>query len=112
MSDPGHATDPYKAPETVAANVDVARDRAPVLHRGGGALAVAAGVVLLYISIGEHTYAAKGVGAGAFIIALGAWMVIFGYPRNAEGLAPVWWRAGLVLTAIIVLLATVSAMSQ
>jgi hypothetical protein len=36
-----------------------------------------------------------------FIGVTGGWLGVFGYPERADGLAPRWWRVGLLLTLAV-----------
>ncbi len=90
MSDDERGPSPYKAPAVLPTTVDAARDRSPILHRGGGALALAGGGVLVYLGVVERVPSLRMLATGAILVAMGGWMMAFGYPRNAEGLAPLW----------------------
>lgn len=42
--------------------------------------------------------------------ATGLWLLVFGYPRRADGLAPAWWRLGLVGVVIAACVGTCMAL--
>jgi hypothetical protein len=38
-----------------------------------------------------------------FLLATGTWLAAFGHPKRPDGLAPVWWRLGILGWAILLL---------
>jgi hypothetical protein len=66
---------------------------------GLGFLAVA--VVLGWLVYSEGARMARAVMGIPFFGATGLWLLAFGYPVRADGLAPVWWRAGLVGCVVV-----------
>jgi hypothetical protein len=75
-------------------------------HRIEGGLALFAAGGLAYLCLAIHEIPIKLLYVVPVLAATGLWMVAFGYPRRSDGLAPGWWRLGLVATAILFLAAT------
>jgi hypothetical protein len=76
-------------------------------HRIEGGLALFAAGGLAYLCLAMHEIPVKLVYVVPVLAATGLWMVVFGYPKRSDGLAPAWWRLGLVATAILFLAATI-----
>ncbi len=69
-------------------------------HRASGLaqLLLAGGLAWGCLSTG--TVPGKVLLLAPLLAASGLWMLVFGYPQGPDGLAPGWWRLGLVATAI------------
>jgi hypothetical protein len=76
-------------------------------HRIQGGLALFASGGLAYMCLTTHKVDVKLVYIVPVLAAIGLWMVVFGYPKRSDGLAPAWWRLGLVATAVVFLAATI-----
>jgi hypothetical protein len=92
---------PYTAsqtdPRTSEATTIASRPR----FHGVGFLAV--GGALAYFTIATHVITAKALLAVPLMLACGLWMVVFGYPKRKDGVAPLWWRLGLLAIAALFL---------
>jgi hypothetical protein len=63
-------------------------------------LAVATVFAILFYGAGMRGPARLIMGI-PFFGATGLWLLVFGYPKRADGLAPVWWRLGLVGCVVV-----------
>lgn len=61
---------------------------------------IVASVALAWVVFAGHLHSARAIILVPFCGATGLWLLVFGYPRGADGLAPGWWRLGLVVLVI------------
>jgi hypothetical protein len=62
---------------------------------------LAFGGALAYLTLAMHAITPRVFLATPLLLACGLWMIVFGYPKRQDGLAPAWWRLGLVATATV-----------
>ena len=88
------------------------RDTSSVLHRVGGVVAMAGGGALVYMMFDVNRPSLRMLATAPVLFAMGVWFVVFGYPRDVDGMAPAWWRAGLALAAAVALVVTLTLWSS
>ena len=75
-----------------------------------GALFLAFAAVAGWLVFSEGFRRARAIVVVPLFGATGLWMLIFGYPVREDGLAPAWWRLGLVGVVIASCLGTCVAL--
>ena len=75
-------------------------------HRIEGAAMLLLGGGRAYLILQGHFLEPKALLAAPLLASTGAWMLAFGYPKRADGMAPGWWRLGLITLAIAATAAT------
>ena len=75
-------------------------------HRVGGAAMLAMALGLSFLLASDRVFPAKAVLALPCVGAVGLWLLAFGHPVREDGLAPVWWRAGLGATLVVLFAAS------
>lgn len=72
-----------------------------IRHRLEGLFSLAVSLVLLYLVFVTRVITPKVLYLIPALAAVGSWLVVFGYPKRDDGLAPAWWRLGLVTTTAL-----------
>jgi hypothetical protein len=72
-----------------------------IRHRLEGVFALAFSVSLLYLVFEMRVITPKVLYLIPATAAVGLWLVVFGHPKRDDGLAPRWWRLGLVTTTAL-----------
>ena len=72
-----------------------------IRHRLEGLATLVFGLGLLYLVFVTRVITPKVLYLIPALAAVGLWLVIFGYPTRDDGLAPGWWRLGLLTTTAI-----------
>lgn len=66
-------------------------------HRLYGLVLIAIAALFGWLVFAEHLRSAKAIIFCPLLGATGVWLLVFGYPvRQEDGLAPGWWRLGLL----------------
>ena len=75
--------------------------RAHLKHRVVGAVLLALSVAIVVLVFHFRYATVKTLFVVPLLAAWGGWALAFGYPTGEDGMAPRWWRIGLVATAVI-----------
>jgi hypothetical protein len=75
--------------------------RRDVRHRIQGVIALLVAGVLAFFCLSLHAITIRAMFVAPMAAAIGVWMIAFGYPKRADGLAPLWWRLGLIATVVV-----------
>lgn len=62
-----------------------------IRHRLEGLFSLAVSLVLLYLVFVTRVITPKVLYLIPALAAVGSWLVVFGYPKRDDGLAPAWW---------------------
>lgn len=72
-----------------------------IRHRIEGVLSLGVSGVLVWLVFVTRTITPKILYLIPVTASIGLWFIAFGYPTNEEGVAPRWWRIGLVATTAL-----------
>jgi hypothetical protein len=108
---PGEAHSTRRAPPLQTPRAAL-HDRAPLGHRAAGAAVLLVALGVGYWCLRVRFTTLKLLATVPLAAAAGLWVLVFGYPRRADGMTPAWWRLGLLVTAIAFLAATLEYFSD